>query len=85
MALTPKPHEALLLAHGATGHGLQRCRGGWCDKARPGTPVVTTRTANTLVDMGLADYDDAMLPSTLTLTAYGVSTAQAAQQMPVAA
>lgn len=79
--LTPKPQEALLLAHGAANHTLNRCRGGWYDRSRNPAPqnaeVVTTRTANTLVEMGLADYDDPMLPSGLTLTKHG--TAEAAR------
>lgn len=77
--LTPKPQEALLLAHGAANHTLNRCRGGWYDRSRNPAPqnaeVVTTRTANTLVEMGLADYDDATLPSALTLTEHGAAEA----------
>lgn len=77
--LTPKPQEALLLAFAATNHTLHRCRGGWYDRSRNPAPqtaaVVTTRTANTLVEMGLADYDDATLPSALTLTAHGADEA----------
>lgn len=77
--LTPKPQEALLLAHAAANHTLNRCRGGWYDRSRGAAPqeseVVTTRTANTLVEMGLADYDDATLPSALTLTSHGATEA----------
>lgn len=77
--LTPKPQEALLLAYAATNHTLHRCRGGWFNRSSNPAPqaseVVTTRTANTLVDMGLADYDDAMLPSALTLTSHGATEA----------
>ena len=77
--LTPKPQEALLLASAATNHTLHRCRGGWfnrsCNPAAQASEVVTTRTANTLVDMGLAEYDDAMLPSALTLTSHGATEA----------
>lgn len=77
--LTPKPQEALLLAFAATNHTLHRCRGGWFNRssnpAAQASEVVTTRTANTLVDMGLADYDDPMLPSALTLTIRGATEA----------
>lgn len=87
--LTPKPQEALLLAHGAANHTLNRCRGGWFNRSSNPAPqaseVVTTRTANTLVDMGLAEYDDAMLPSALTLTPAGISEAARAQPMRAAA
>lgn len=77
--LTPKPQEALLLAYAAANHTLHRCRGGWFNRSSNPAPqaseVVTTRTANTLVDMGLAEYDDAMLPSALTLTNHGATEA----------
>ena len=87
--LTPKPQEALLLARGAATHTLNRCRGGWFNRSSNPAPqaseVVTTRTANTLVDMGLAEYDDAMLPSALTLTPAGIAEAARAQPMRAAA
>lgn len=77
---TPKLQDALLLAFAASQHTLNRCRGGWFDRSRnpapQGAEVVTTRTANALVDMGLAAYDDPRLPCALALTAHG--TAQAA-------
>ena len=77
--LTPKPQEALLLAHGAANHTLNRCRGGWFNRSSNPAPqaseVVTTRTANTLVDTGMAESDDAMLPSALTLTGNGATEA----------
>lgn len=77
--LTPKPQEALLLAYAAANHTLHRCRGGWFNRSRnpaqQASEVVTTRTANTLVDMGLAEYDDAMLPSALTLPIHGATEA----------
>ena len=77
--LTPKLQQALLLAFTATNHTLNRCRGGWYDRSHNTAPqaseVVTTRTANTLVEMGLAEYDDAMLPSALTLTSHGATEA----------
>lgn len=77
--LTPKPQEALLLAYAATNHTLHRCRGGWFNRSSNPAPqaseVVTTRTANMLVDMGLVEYDDAMLPSALTLTSHGATEA----------
>lgn len=76
---TPKLQQALLLTFSAANHTLNRCRAGWYDRRRGAAPqeseVVTTRTANALVDMGLADYDDAMLPSALTLTAHGADQA----------
>lgn len=76
---TPKLQQALLLAFTATNHTLNRCRGGWFDRSHNAAPqaadVVTTRTANALADMGLAAYDDAQLPSALTLTAHGADEA----------
>lgn len=83
--LTPKPQAAVLLAFNAAGHTLNRCRGGWYDRshnaAPQGAPTVTTRTANALVEMGLAEYDCDALPSSLTLTAAGIAEATTAQPM----
>lgn len=87
--LTPKLQDAVQLAGAATAHTLNRCRGGWYNRSAPAAPqgaqVVTTRTANTLVEMGLADYDDATLPSALTLTPAGIAEAARAQPMRAAA
>lgn len=87
--LTPKPQAAVLLAFNAAGHTLNRCRGGWYDRSHNAAPlgaeVVTARTANTLVDMGLAEYDDDALPSALTLTEAGIAEAARAQPMRAAA
>lgn len=78
--LTPKPREAVLSAFHAPDHALARCCGGYFDRTpRPflhgPAPVVTVRTANTLVEMGLADYDDPFIPSMLRLTDSGVAEA----------
>lgn len=85
MDITPKLGGALLLALIAPGHCLTRCRDGFRD--RDHAWVVTRRTANTLVETNLADYNDRTLPSALTLTPKGVAVAQefAAQTVPVAA
>lgn len=87
--LTPKLQEALLLAFNATAHQLNRCRGGWFDRsanaAPQGAQVVTTRTANALVDMGLAEYDDDTIPSALTLTQTGIAEAARVQPLRAAA
>lgn len=87
--LTPKLHAAVQLAHAANAHTLNRCRGGWYDRshntAPQGAQVVTTRTANALVDMGLAEYDDDTLPSCLTLTKAGIAEAARAQPLRAAA
>ena len=89
MSLTPKLLEGVRLAHAAAGHTLNRCRGGWYDRshylAPQGAPTVTTRTANALVEMGLAEYDCDALPSSLTLTAAGIAEASPAQPMQAAA
>ena len=87
--LTPKLQAAVQLAHAATGHTLNRCRGGWYDRSHNAAPqgaeVVTTRTANALVDMGLAEFDDDTLPSRLTLTDAGIAEAARAQPLRAAA
>ena len=44
---------------------------------------VTIRTANTLVDMGMAEFNDPIVPSSFTLTPYGIKAWRDAQ--PVAA
>jgi len=81
MALTPKPEEALLAAHGAQDGTLNRCRGGWYDRSQHPSPagglVITSRTANALVDMGLAEYDNPYIPSALYITHDGIAQAQA--------
>lgn len=80
MALTDKPREGLLMAAAAPCVTLSRCARGYYDKTRndaPQTaPVVTTRTAITLVDMGLAEFNDPDVPSSFTLTPLGIRTAQ---------
>lgn len=77
--LTPKLQDAVQLAGTAAAHTLNRCRDGWYNRtanaAPQGAQVVTTRTANALVDMGLAEYDDDALPSALTLTEHGAAEA----------
>lgn len=85
--LTPKLRDAVLLAQAAPAHTLHRCRLGWHNRshAAAGAQAVTTRTANALVDMGLADYDDAALPAALTLTTAGLAEAARAQPMRAAA
>lgn len=74
MALTPKLREAALLAFHAPGVTLTRCCGGWRDPSKGGqSPVVTTRTANTMVDTGLAIYNEPLVPSALTLIPAGIA------------
>lgn len=67
--ITPKLREALHSLQQA-GDALTRCRGGWHDKARPGV-IVTMRTANVLVNAGLAAFDSDWIPSLLELTPRG--------------
>ena len=77
MALTPKLREAALLAYHAPGVTLVRCRGGFRDPSKPATsPVVTTRTTNTMVETGMAAYDEPLMPNRLTLTLDGIATAR---------
>ena len=87
--LTPKLHAGVQLAHAAKDHTLNRCRGGWYDRSHNAAPqgaeVVTTRTANALADMGLAEFDDDTLPSRLTLTDAGIAEAARAQPQRAAA
>ena len=76
MDITPKLREALQCAASAPNATLVRC----CKGFRPAgqfasRPVVTRRTANTLVNAGLADYNDRQLPSSLTLTPKGLEIA----------
>ena len=74
MALTPKPREAVLAAFHAPGVTLERCCGGFFDPGKgPALPKVTVRTANTLVETGMAVYDDPIIPNTLTLTPDGIA------------
>lgn len=82
--LTPALHAALMLAASAPAHRLTRCRGGWHDRPQKAA-IVTTRTANALVAVGLAAYDDDALPSALTLTPDGIAEAARAQPMRAAA
>jgi hypothetical protein len=73
MALQPTAHAAVLLAFNAPGVSLSRCPGGFRDADKPySRTVVTTRTANLLVDEGVAVYDDPYCPRTLTLTPAGI-------------
>lgn len=75
MALTPKLEEGLQLAFHAPGVTLKRGRAGFFNEAQgPDSPAVTIRTANTLVDMGMAEFNDPIVPSSLTLTPYGIKT-----------
>ena len=76
LMLTPKPREAVLSAIHAPDHALVRCCGGYFDRTARPAPIVTVRTANTLVDMGLANYDHPIVPSRLILTPAGVSEAE---------
>lgn len=79
MTLTHKLREGLLLAAAAPCVTLTRCARGYYDTrdCPPQTaPVVTTRTAIVLVDMGLAEFNDPDVPSSVTLTPLGIRTAQ---------
>ena len=86
MEITPKLGEALLIALNA-GHTLVRCAGGFHDAGarhypeyEGRIPSITRRTANTLVNAGLADYNDRQIPSSLTLTPKGLQIALAHAQ-----
>lgn len=83
MIITPKLGEALMIALDA-GHTLVRCAHGFQD---PGArryaeyeghiPSITRRTANTLVNACLAEFNDPDVPSALTLTDRGFNVALA--------
>lgn len=64
--ITPKLREALLALH-AQATPAKRTRGGFA----AGTHIITRRTANTLVEHGLALYDNANFPSQLRATSAG--------------
>jgi hypothetical protein len=79
MDITPKLREALQCAATAPNATLVRC----CKGFRPAgqfasRPVVTRRTANTLVNAMLASFNDRTLPSALTLTPRCLELAKAA-------
>ena len=78
MALTHKLQQGLLAAFHAPGVTLNRGRNGYFDRSKGPRPdiVVTTRTAKTLVDGGMAVYDDPVVPSALTLTPDGIQIAR---------
>lgn len=80
MALTHKVEEGLLAAFHAPGVTLIRCRAGYFDRSKGPRPevVVTTRTANALVEGCMAVYDDPIVPSSLTLTPDGIQIARQA-------
>lgn len=81
MALTPKLQDALLSAFHAPGVTLNRCAAGYFDRSRGPRPAagaaVTVRTANALVQDGLAEFNDPHVPSSLTLTPAGIRLASA--------
>ena len=83
-ALTPKLRDALQCAAGAPNYTLTRCRAGFRRAGQP-SAVVTRRTANHLVNDGLAAFDDPELPSTLELTGDGVAFASAHHLIPAQA
>lgn len=66
VSITPKPREALQ-AMQANGGTVKRGRGGFIAP----TTVITRRTANHLVEHGLAQFDNADFPSQLRLTSAG--------------
>lgn len=78
MALTHKLQEGLLEAFHAPGVTLTRCASGYFNRSKGPTPsvVVTKRTAITLVEGGMAVYDDPIVPSALTLTPDGIQIAR---------
>jgi hypothetical protein len=79
MQLTPKLREALQLAASAPDHRLVRCCKGFRPAGTFGSqPLVTRRTANSLVNACLANFNDRALPSAVTLTPRGLELAQAA-------
>lgn len=78
MQLTPKLREALQIASTAPNHTLTRCCKGFRPAQTFGPPAVTRRTANSLVNAMLANYNNRTLPSALTLTRKGIEAAKAA-------
>ena len=83
--LTQKPREAVLAAFHAPGVSLSRGPFGYQDHSKGAhAPVVTVRTANTLIEAGIAVYDDPIIPSVLTLTPVGIAEARRIAEVPKA-
>lgn len=82
LMLTPKLQAALLAAFHAPAVTLNRCNGGFFDRGRGPVPldVITRRTAQALVDGGMAVFDDATVPSCITLTPDGIQLARDASK-----
>lgn len=80
MDITPKLGEALITLLEAPDNQLTRCAGGFKDPQAHHYPegrqtVVTRRTANTLVNAMLADFNNPVIPSAIKLTPRGFSLA----------
>lgn len=76
MHMTPKLTEAVQLAAAAPAHTLVRCREGFRMPRSTGSHAsITRRTANVLVNAQLADFNERMVPSSLTLTPQGIALA----------
>ena len=87
MSPTPKLADALRHLSRATNGRLTRAHRGFGFTGVTNSPLITRRTGNALVCAGLADYNDRILPSTITLTEKGqiVALALAPQPMPTGA
>lgn len=72
MHMTPKIADALQALQAAPHHRLGRCQKGFGKIHGSLAPTITRRTGNQLVNAGLADYNDRLIPSAITLTAKGL-------------
>ncbi len=73
MQITPKLADALQHLLAAPAHRITRCHKGFGRTDVTNAPAITRRTANALVCAGLADFNDRILPSHITLTAKGIA------------
>lgn len=74
--ITPKLRDALLLALRAPERTLTRCAAGFHSPSDRHAGAVTRRTANTLHNAMLGEFNAADIPSAITLTPRGVDLAQ---------
>ncbi len=77
MHITPKLGEGLAALLAAPGQCLTRRQNGFGKTGAGLAPAITRRMGNQLVNAGLADYNDRLIPSAITLSEKGISMARA--------
>lgn len=83
MSPTPKLADALRHLSRAPNGRLTRAHRGFGFTGVTNSPLITRRTGNALVCAGLADYNDRILTSAITLTEKGQIVALTLAQMPI--